>query len=570
MEVIKSDILILGSGGAGLNAALHAYDYNPKLKIVLSTKGLIGKCGCSRMVQGGLNVVLDPKDSFDLHFKDTLKGGQFINNQEMAWALVNDAPKRVLELELKYGAFWDRAENGKIHQKPFAGQSFDRTVHRRDLTGIEIIARMTDQVFARGITVLEETRGIDLLFNSAGDRVVGAVLLNVRTGEPVVVNAKAVIVATGGSASMYKISAPSFDKTGDGMSMCFRAGAEFVDMEMLQFHPTGLLAGESRLAGNVLEEGLRGAGGRLYNALGERFMERYDAERMERSTRDVVARSGYMEIMAGRGTPSGGVYLDMTHLGADFVEEKFPGMCDRVHDIGKDLARERIEISPTAHFQMGGVRIDKDCYSSLKGLFVAGEDAGGTHGANRLGGNGICESVVFGARAGDSVAQFVPGEKLESFSQAQVDEIVEKLYKPFKNNGTTDIYAIRDEMKNLMWEKVGVVRSDDLLQQAISRLEELQEEAEHSKVHNDLKEFNMEWNEILNVRNWITVAKMVAVSALHRTESRGSHYRSDFTNKDNENWLVNIFLNKDGERGIKLHTKPVPLSRLRPEDINFK
>lgn len=569
MEVIKADILILGSGGAGLFAALHANDHNPKLKIVLSTKGLIGKCGCSRMVQGGLNVVLDPKDSFDMHFKDTLKGGQFVNNQEMAWALVNDAPKRVHELELKIGCFWDRADNGRIHQKPFAGQSFDRTVHRLDLTGIEIISRMTDQIFARDITVLEETRGLDLLFNPSGDRVVGAVLLNMRTGEPLVVNAKAVIVATGGAASMYKISAPSFDKTGDGMSMCFRAGAEFVDMEMLQFHPTGLLAGESRLAGNVLEEGLRGAGGRLYNALGERFMERYDPEKMERSTRDVVARSGYMEIMAGRGTPSGGVYLDMIHLGADFVEEKFPGMCDRVHDIGKDLARERIEISPTAHFQMGGVRIDKDCYSSLKGLFVAGEDAGGTHGANRLGGNGICESVVFGARAGDSVALFVAGEKLEPYSPAQVEDIIERVFKPFNAKGLTDVYSIRDELKNLMWEKVGVVRDGEHLQQAIKRLDEMQEEAEQAIVHHDLKQYNMEWNEVLNVQNWITVAKMVAGCALLRTESRGSHYRSDFVKKDNEHWLANIYLNKDGEKAFKLHTKPVQLTRLKPEDIQF-
>lgn len=569
MEVIKADILILGSGGAGLFAALHANDHNPKLKIVLSTKGLIGKCGCSRMVQGGLNVVLDPKDSFDMHFKDTLKGGQFVNNQEMAWALVNDAPKRVHELELKIGCFWDRADNGRIHQKPFAGQSFDRTVHRLDLTGIEIISRMTDQIFARDITVLEETRGLDLLFNPSGDRVVGAVLLNMRTGEPLVVNAKAVIVATGGAASMYKISAPSFDKTGDGMSMCFRAGAEFVDMEMLQFHPTGLLAGESRLAGNVLEEGLRGAGGRLYNALGERFMERYDPEKMERSTRDVVARSGYMEIMAGRGTPSGGVYLDMIHLGADFVEEKFPGMCDRVHDIGKDLARERIEISPTAHFQMGGVRIDKDCYSSLKGLFVAGEDAGGTHGANRLGGNGICESVVFGARAGDSVALFVAGEKLEPYSPAQVEDIIERVFKPFNAKGLSDVYSIRDELKNLMWEKVGVVRDGEHLQQAIKRLDEMQEEAEQAIVHHDLKQYNMEWNEVLNVQNWITVAKMVAGCALLRTESRGSHYRSDFVKKDNEHWLANIYLNKDGEKAFKLHTKPVQLTRLKPEDIQF-
>ena len=404
MEVIKTDILILGSGGAGLFAALRAYDSNPRLKIVMATKGLIGKCGCSRMVQGGLNVVLDENDSLEKHFNDTLKGGGFINNQELAWTLVSEAPKTVHELEVKVGCFFDRAENGKIHQKPFAGQSFDRTVHVADLTGIQIVSRMTDQVFAREIAVFEETRGLDLLRSKDGTRIVGAVLSNIRTGEIFVVNAKVTIVATGGCASMYKISAPSFDKTGDGMAMCFRAGAEFVDMEMVQFHPTGLIAGRSRLNGSLLEEGLRGAGAYLFNGLGERFMKQYDPERQERSTRDRVARSSFMEIMAGRGTENSAVYLDVSHLGAEFVEKTFPGMVERVKDIGKDLAREKVEVTPTAHYQMGGVKVDTHCQSNLKGLLVCGEDAGGTHGANRLGGNGICDSTVYGRRAGDVAA----------------------------------------------------------------------------------------------------------------------------------------------------------------------
>ncbi|MEM4098056.1 MAG: FAD-binding protein [Candidatus Micrarchaeaceae archaeon] len=570
MESIKCDVLIVGSGAAGLNAALHAYDYNQKLKIILVTKGLVGKCGCSRMVQGGLNVVLNPEDSINLHFQDTLKGGQFINNQELAWTLVSDAPKRVLELELNYGVFWDRAKDGRIHQKPFAGQSFDRTVHRKDLTGIEIVSRMTDQIFARNISVIEETRIVALLLNNNGDKIGGALLLNIRTGEPMTVNAKAVVVATGGSASMYRISAPSFDKTGDGMSICYKVGLEFVDMEMLQFHPTGILAGKSKMTGSLLEEGLRGAGGRLYNYLGERYMERYDPERLERSTRDVVSRASYMEIMAGRGTPNNGVYIDMTHLGADFVEKQFPGMCNRVRDIGKSLAKEKIEISPSAHYQMGGVCINKDCCTSLSGLFVAGEDAGGVHGANRLGGNGICDSVVFGARAGESVAQYASNEVLEPFSQSHLEEAVEELYKPFENKHAADIYAIRDEMKDLMWEKVGIVRTGEKLQQAIKRLDELQEEVELIKLHNNAKEYNLEWNEILNVKNWLVVAKLVATSALYRTESRGAHYRSDFPKKDNENWMLNIFLKKEEGKGLKLYTKPVAFSRLRPEEINFK
>jgi len=568
---IKTDVLILGSGGAGLFAALHVYDSNPSLKVVLATKGLIGKCGCSRMVQGGMNVVLNPADSVDKHFMDTIKGGGFVNDQDLAYTLVSDAPKAVHELEVKVGCFFDRAEDGKIHQKAFAGQSFDRTVHVADLSGIQIIARLTDQVFRREdrIKILEETRGLDLLTTAEGDRVVGAVLADIRTGEIIVVNAKVVIVATGGASSMYKISAPSVDKTGDGMAMCFRAGAEFMDMEMMQFHPTGLLAGQSRLSGSVLEEGLRGAGGYLINGLGERFMERYDPERMERSTRDRVARAGYMEIMAGRGTESGGVYLVMSHLGAEFVEKKFPGMCDRVRDIGKQLSSEPVEISPTSHFMMGGIKIDIDCQSiNMKNLVVSGEDSSGVHGANRLGGNGIGESVTFGRRAGDTAAALAEQEAIRPYRQEQVEEITRRWMKFFKRTEGVDIYPIRDEIKNLMWEKVGVVRDAKNLQEAMNRLEELREMADQAYVFNrTLFRYNMEWNEIINTINWITVARMVSKSASLRTESRGSHYRSDFKETDNNKWLANIYLKNKGNMEIESNIRPINATRFSAEEI---
>lgn len=568
MEVIKADALILGTGGAGLFTALHLYDNNPHLKIILATKGLMGKSGCSRMVQGGFNVVLNKNDSLEKHFADTLKGGAFINDQELAWTLVNDAPKTIHELEVKVGCFFDRAEDGRIHQKAFAGQSFDRTVHVADLTGIQIIGRLTDQIYARNITVLEETRGLDLLTSDDGNRVVGAVLANIRTGEMLAVNTKVTIVATGGAASMYKISAPSFDKTGDGMAMCFRAGAEFVDMEMVQFHPTGLIAGQSRLSGSLLEEGLRGAGARLYNGLGERYMERYDPEHLERSTRDRVARAGYMEIMAGRGTENDGVYLDASHLGAKFVEEKFPGMVERVKDIGKELAREKVEITPTAHYQMGGVKIDIHCRSNLKGLLVAGEDAGGTHGANRLGGNGICDSTVFGRRAGDMAAELALQENLQPFRESQAEAIRMRWLRPFLNESGRNIYPIRDEIKALMWEKVGLVRTGKQMEEAIGRLDELAGDVDFARVENrQLVRYNMEWNNIIDVTNSIAVCTMVARSALRREESRGAHYREDFVETDNKNWLVNIRLRRKGERGIELTTKPVSLTRLKMEDL---
>ena len=568
MEVIKSDILILGSGGAGLFAALHAYDNNPRLKIVLATKGLIGKSGCSRMVQGGLNVVLDQNDSLENHFKDTLKGGGFINNQELAWTLVSEAPKTVHELEVKVGCFFDRAENGKIHQKPFAGQSFDRTVHVADLTGIQIVSRMTDQVFARDVKVLEETRGLDLLRSKDGLRIVGAVLSNIRTGEIFVVNAKVTVVATGGSASMYKISAPSFDKTGDGMAICFRAGAEFVDMEMVQFHPTGLVAGRSRLNGSLLEEGLRGSGARLYNGLGERFMERYDPERLERSTRDRVARSSFMEIMAGRGTENNAVYIDASHLGAEFVEEKFPGMVERVKDIGKDLARERVEVTPTAHYQMGGVRIDTDCRCNLKGLLVCGEDSGGVHGANRLGGNGICDATVYGRRAGDTAAALALEEDLHPYQETEAERIRMRWLKPFLRGSGENVYEIRDEIQNIMWEKAGLVRNGDKLKEAAGRLDELLEKMEGTNVTDRFRaQYNMEWNSIIDVTNLITVCRLVVNSANCREESRGAHYRDDFPETDNENWLKNIYQKKGDRLQLEMTQKPVVLNRFKREGI---
>jgi len=568
VEVIKADILILGAGGAGLFAALHAYDCNPRLKIVMATKGLIGKGGCSRMVQGGLNVVLNEKDSLKNHFLDTLKGGGFINNQELAWTLVSDAPKAVHELEVSVGCFFDRSDDGKIHQKPFAGQSFDRTVHVADLTGIQIISRMTDQIYARNIQVLEETRGLDLLSSRNGDRIVGALLSDIRTGEIFVVNAKVTVVATGGCAAMYKISAPSFDKTGDGMAICFRAGAEFVDMEMVQFHPTGLVAGKSRLNGSLLEEGLRGAGARLYNGLGERFMEKYDTERAERSTRDRVARSSFMEIMAGRGTPNKAVYLDASHLGAEFVEQKFPGMVERVKDIGKDLAREKVEVTPTAHYQMGGVRIDTHCQSSLKGLLVCGEDAGGVHGANRLGGNGICDSTVYGRRAGDTAAALALEEDLHPCQEVEAEKLRMRWLKPFLKDAAENVYDIRDEIEVLMWEKAGLVRTGAQLTEAAERLDQLREMIERAHVINrDLARYNMEWNHIIDVTNLITVCRMVVNSARCREESRGAHYRADFQETDNENWLQNIYQRKGDGLELEVTLKPVDFNRFKMENI---
>ncbi|MDB5779291.1 MAG: Succinate dehydrogenase flavoprotein subunit, partial [Polaromonas sp.] len=351
---LQTDILILGSGGAGLFAALHAHQSAPDLSITVAVKGLLGKCGCTRMVQGGYNVALAAGDSVERHFMDTIEGSKWLSDQDLAWTLVTRAVERVHELENELGCFFDRNPDGTVHQKAFAGQTFDRTVHKGDLTGIEIINRLSEQVWARGIGRLEEHRAIELIKTADGSALAGVLMLDMQDGGFVFVQAKAVLLATGGGPTMYKYHTPSGDKSCDGLAMALRAGLPVRDMEMVQFHPTGLLAGTgTRMTGTVLEEGLRGAGGYLLNGEGQRFMDRYDP-RQERATRDIVSRSIFSEMRAGRTSPNGGVYIQMSHLGPEKVRQQFKGMVERCGDCGFDLAGGLVEVVPTAHYMMGG------------------------------------------------------------------------------------------------------------------------------------------------------------------------------------------------------------------------
>ena len=468
MQSLTCDILIIGGGGAALFAAIHAHDAAPDFDVVVASKGLFGKSGCTRMVQGGYNVVLHPDDSFDKHYDDTLRGGSLINNQELAWTLVTQAPERVFEMENSFGCTFDRNADGSIHQRALAGQSFDRTIHRGDLTGIEIISRLSEQVLVRDIEMLDEVRGVELLFDDSGENVVGALLFDQHSGELIAAHSSAVLLATGAAAPLYRITPASLEKSGDGLAMAYRAGAEFVDMEMMQFHPTGLIVNGSLLNGTVLEEGLRGAGGHLLNADHERYMERYDPDKMERSTRDRVSRSGMMEIRAGRGTASQGVYLDVRHLGKEFLLKSSPGMYERCLSVGTDMATDLIEVTPTAHFQMGGIRIDSECRTTLSGLFAAGEDAGGVHGANRLGGNGVAESMVFGAIAGESVTRHaretgripIDTERLNA-ACARFDGAGEITGTPFR---------LKNRLRALAWDYLGILRNADGLARVSAEL----------------------------------------------------------------------------------------------------
>ena len=519
IDAFECDVLVLGAGGAGLCAALHAADASPTLSIAVVVKGLFGRAGCTRMVQGGYNAVLTPPDSLEAHLTDTLDGGGWINDQELVWRLVTEAPGRVLELESRYGCLFDRNAEGRIHQKPFAGQTHDRTVHKGDLTGIEIMNRLTEQAQARpSIRAFEECRAVELLRDDAG-RAAGALALDARAGRFFALRARATLLAMGGGPTMYRVIACSADKAADGIALAYRAGLPLRDMEMIQFHPTGLVIPGSLMTGALLEEGLRGAGGQLRNGLGERFMARYDAARMERSTRDLVSRASFLEVSQGRGTPNGGVWIDVSHLGAEVVERNFRGMVRRCRDFGRDLARGPVEVGPTAHFMMGGVVVDPDCRTAIEGLFAAGEDTGGVHGANRLGGNGVAESTVFGGIAGDVMAAFVAGRPMPRVSEAALEAAAARCAAPLGRGGGAEVYAIQRELRDVMWERAGLVRDAEGLGVAAATLERLTERLGVVGVpgHGPL---NTAWQDWLNLDSQLTAAQLVVTSRCRRRRRR--------------------------------------------------
>jgi fumarate reductase flavoprotein subunit len=562
IKTLETDILILGSGGAGLFAALHAHQTNPNLHITIAVKGLLGKCGCTRMVQGGYNVALAEGDSVERHFMDTIEGGKWLCDQDLAWTLASISVERIRELENELGCFFDRNPDGTIHQKAFAGQTFDRTVHKGDLTGIEIINRLAEQVWARGIHRLEEYRAVELIHSVDGKSLAGVLMLDMQNGQFTLVRAKAVLLATGGGPTMYKYHTPSGDKSCDGLAMALRAGLVLRDMEMVQFHPTGLLAGpDTRMTGTVLEEGLRGAGGYLLNGNKERFMGNYDA-RNERATRDIVSRSINSEIRAGRSTPNGGVYIQMSHLGPDTVRKLFKGMVERCADSGFNLAEELVEVVPTAHYMMGGLVFKPDCSTDLPGLFAAGEDTGGVHGANRLGGNGVANSTVFGGIAGDVMAKWVVNQPLAECNMAEVAASIKAHEAPLKR-APGDIEQIRDALADVMWNDVGISRSKESLYRARTKLDELDRRINQMGVGDLQRAYNLTWQDWMNLRNLILVSKSVTEAAIARENSRGAHYREDFPEPgdlDTSYFTAVKLLNSQ----LLIENRPVLFNRVKP------
>ena len=528
IERHDTDILILGSGGAGLFAALHAQQSAPQgTKITIAVKGLIGKCGCTRMVQGGYNVALGGGDTVERHFMDTIRGGKWLPNQDMAWRLCQEAVTRIRELENEIGCFFDRNPDGTLHQKAFAGQTADRTVHKGDLTGIEIINRLMEKVLASGVEKLQEHRAVGLVPSKEGGALAGVLMIDMRSGRFRFVRAKAVLMATGGGPTMYKYHTPSGDKTMDGLAMALRAGLSLRDMEMVQFHPTGLLAGEhTRMTGTVLEEGLRGAGGHLVNHADQRFMFDYD-QNGERATRDVVSRGIYAEMRKNNNPAQEGVFISMSHLGPDNVAQKFKGMVKRCADCGFDLAGGKVEVVPTAHYFMGGVVVDVDTRTAMEGLYVAGEDAGGAHGSNRLGGNGVANSTVFGGIAGDTMGADIRHMSLRTPDETILEEEFARAIYPLSRK-PDHVLPLRKALQDLMWEDVGVMRTAAGLTRGLSGIAGVSEALQDVGVDAGNLAFNLTWHDWLNLRALCDISDVITRAALARENSRGAHFREDF------------------------------------------
>ncbi len=562
-----TDILIIGAGGAGLFAALHAQQTNPDLKVTIAVKGLLGKCGCTRMVQGGYNVALGHGDSVERHFMDTIEGGKWLPDQDMAWKLCETAVTRIRELENEVGCFFDRNPDGSLHQKAFAGQTFDRTVHKGDLTGIEIINRLMEQVLSRPVVRLEEHRAIALIPAKGGEGLAGVLFIDMRTGDFRFVRAKSVLMASGGGPTMYRYHTPSGDKTMDGLAMALRAGLPLRDMEMVQFHPTGLLGGEgTRMTGTVLEEGLRGAGGQLLDGNGRRFMFDYD-ERGERATRDIVSRAIYDEMRKGNTSPNGGVYISMSHLGPDHVREKFKGMVRRCDDCGFDLAGGRVEVVPTAHYFMGGIVCDADTRTEIPGLYVAGEDAGGAHGSNRLGGNGVANSTVYGGVAGDVMGVEAVGT-LRDADEAVLSAEIERARLPF-TLPKGDIHGLRKQLMEVMWRDVGVMRTAEGLARGRAALAELRDELMRTGLPSQNTVFNLTWHDWLNLRSLIEVSEVITEAALARENSRGAHFREDFPDAGDLESSTFTVARQDGS-GLRVTNDPVIFSIVKPGETVLK
>ncbi len=538
IKTIKTDVLIIGSGGAGSRAAIEVD--NEGLKATIVSKGLSFRSGCTGMAEGGYNAVfktVDKDDSIDAHINDTLKGGSYLNDEKLVEILVNESPKRLIDLE-NYGALFERQESGEIDQRPFGGQSYRRTCYEGDRTGAELLNALKEEIIKRNIECIEEVMITSLITD--GIEVIGATGLDLKDSSLIYFKSKATILASGGAGQLYPVTSNTLQKNGDGFAIAFKAGANLVDMEQVQFHPTGMVSPKSK-KGVLVTEAVRAEGGKLINSEGERFMSKYAPEKMELATRDVVARSIYQEIIEGRGTENGGIYLDISHLDDDYIDEKLETMVLQFESVGVDIKHKPIEVAPTAHHFMGGLKIDTDASTSLKNLFGAGEVCGGVHGANRLGGNALADTQVFGKIAGESASQAAKQNELKT-NENQVKEESKRIEGLIKE-GSIKPQEFKENIKNLMWENVAIVREEKTLNKALKELQEMQNELDKLDV-SDKKQYNNELVTALEVINMVEICILVVKSAILRRESRGAHFRSDYPETLDE-WKKSIIFNKN-------------------------
>jgi succinate dehydrogenase / fumarate reductase flavoprotein subunit len=566
-ETHEHDVLIIGAGGAGLRAAIEALAQGASVGVVC--KSLLGKAH-TVMAEGGIAAAManvDHADDWRTHFRDTMRGGKFLNHWRMAQLHAQEAPDRIRELE-QWGALFDRTSDGQILQRAFGGHTYKRLCHVGDRTGLEMIRTLQDRGVSLGIDVYMECAVTRLLKD--GDRVAGAFGYWREQGRFVVFKAKSVVLATGGIGKIYKITSNSWEYTADGMALAYEAGAELKDMEFVQFHPTGMVWPPG-VQGILVTEAVRGEGGILRNKNGERFMEKYDPKRMELSTRDVVARAIYTEVKEGRGSEHGGAFLDISQKPAEYVKKKLPSMYHQFLELADvDITKGPMEVGPTCHYVMGGVRVDPEtAEATVPGLYAAGEVAAGLHGANRLGGNSLSDLLVFGRRAGLAAAQAAKKVGQPTIDQAQIDEAEREMLAPFQNGNGESPYAIHRDLQETMQKLVGIFRVEGDLQEALRELEKLNERARHMHVDGS-RMFNPGWHLSYDLRSMLTISEAVTRSALARRESRGAHSRIDYPSLD-ATWgkQNNVISEQNGAMALRQEpvlAMPEELQRLLAEE----
>jgi succinate dehydrogenase / fumarate reductase, flavoprotein subunit len=581
-ETHEFDVVVVGAGGAGLRAAIEASAQGAKTALVC--KSLLGKAH-TVMAEGGIAAAMGnvyPEDNWEVHFRDTMRGGKMLNNWRMAHLHAQEAPERVYELE-RWGALFDRTKDGRILQRDFGGHRYARLAHVGDRTGLEMIRTLQQHAVHNGIDVFMECTISRLLRD--GDRISGAIGYWRESGRLILFKTKAVVLATGGVGKAFAVTSNSWEYTGDGHSLAYWAGADLIDMEFVQFHPTGMVWPPS-VRGILVTESVRADGGTLRNSEGERFMFRYipdffraetadteaeadrwyDDHRNNRRTpdllpRDEVARAINSEMKAGRGSPHGGAYLDIaSRRSADYIRRRLPSMYHQFKQLADiDITTTPMEVGPTMHYIMGGVRVDPDtAASAVPGLFAAGECAGGMHGANRLGGNSLSDLLVFGLRAGAGAAEYAKGlGSSPSVDDGEVDEIAAEMLAHFESSGSENPYTLQQELQETMHRLVGIIRTEPELRDALARIQEFKGRSQNMRVEGN-RQYNPGWHLAMDLRSMLAVSEAIALAAIERKESRGAHTRDDYPETDTEwgRWNLAVRLTPDGE--ARVDKEPLP------------